>query len=439
MSLNLTRFAAALLGLAAVSGCALYSDVSIGPLVAAPGKLDRGSDVQSMVKKADYLRALEMAPAVEARAQRNPADLVSLGYAELAAGRYDVARQHLRAAIDLQPFRTTYAQAAWHLAQLEYMNNSYVTSLEWARTAIDHGMGILPWHIQYLEALSGIQLYRFRGLPSDEVALKIGRPDVPRVEVRINKANEPVVGVIDSGAVLSIMSERMAASIGVRRLPVSGGTFYGLLNEPIAVKFGLLDSLEIGAVVVENVPVAIMPDEKMRFIVSGKRDFHIDLLLGANLLKEFRLELAYSRNRAVFTRLTARDRRPAPDQNIFFENFRPNVRGTVNKHGWYLFVLDTGSEVTYLNETQLGALPINIFAPRIHGATLQGLGGAKKRGSKVEKVEVGVDRWAGSFRTIPMYAAEEHERSVGIIGQNFLKNFDVVLDFGRMRLDLKRR
>jgi hypothetical protein len=50
----------------------------------------------------------------------------------------------------------------------------------------------------------------------------------------------------------------------------------------------------------------------------------------------------------------------------------------------------------------------------------------------------GVDRWAGVFKTLPMYMAEENERAVGIIGENFLKKFDVTIDFGRMRVDLKR-
>ena len=114
----------------------------------------------------------------------------------------------------------------------------------------------------------------------------------------------------------------------------------------------------------------------------------------------------------------------------------PAVRGTINRHGWYAFILDTGSEVTFLNNRQIGSLPIQIFAPKVHNATLQGLGGAKKHGAKVENVEVGVDRWAGTFRTLPMYESAENEKSVGIVGENYLKNFDVVIDFGRMRVDL---
>ena len=95
--------------------------------------------------------------------------------------------------------------------------------------------------------------------------------------------------------------------------------------------------------------------------------------------------------------------------------------------------------MSFLNEGQLGNLPIQVFAPKAHNATLQGLGGAKKRGAKVENVEIGLDRWAGTFRDIPMYEPPPQEKGLasGIIGENFLKNFIVTIDFGRMRLDLQ--
>jgi hypothetical protein len=102
-----------------------------------------------------------------------------------------------------------------------------------------------------------------------------------------------------------------------------------------------------------------------------------------------------------------------------------------------MFVLDTGSEVTFLNQTQLEAFPIPLVTPKIHNATLQGLGGAKKRGEKIEGIELGVDRWAGLFRDMPMYEPSERELTSGIVGENYLRNFIVTIDFGRMRVDLK--
>ena len=267
--------------------------------------------------------------------------------------------------------------------------------------------------------------------------LHIGRPDVPRIDVKINGKRE-VSGIIDSGAVLSIISRSVANAVPVRKLGTFQGTFFGLLGEPITVQFGILDSLQVGRMTIDNVPVAIMPDDKLKFVVAGQPEFKMDLLLGANLLKEMRTDIDYRRNQVTFTHLRPVDRRPVADQNLFIIDFRPTVRGFINRRGWFMFMLDTGSEVSFLNEGQLGNLPVQVFAPKAHNATLQGLGGAKKRGAKVENVEIGLDKWAGTFRDIPMYEPPPQDKglSSGIIGENFLKHFIVTIDFGRMRLDL---
>lgn len=423
----------------ASTGCALYNEVSVVPLRLTPTNIERGSDLASMLRKADYLRALELAPAAEARPRRSAEELGAIGSAYLAAGRLDDARSILRNALDLNPRGEVYAEIAWDLSQVEYLSNSFDLSLEWAQLAYDHGLQIRKWHLQYLDALANIPAYRFSGKSTERVSFKYGRPDVPRIATKINGEHE-VEGIIDSGAVLSIVSQRLANRLPIRRFGDFEGTFYGLLGEPIQVRFGLIEKLELSDMVIENVPVAIMPDEKMRFLISKREgtEFHMDFLLGSNLLKEFRLELDFDRRNVTFTRLTEADRRPGPDQNLFFEGFRPHVRGAVNDRAWYLFVLDTGSEITFLNQSRLSILPVKQFGGA-HSATLQGLGGSMKRGAKLENVQVGVDEWGGHFRTIPMYASEDNETAVGIIGQNFLGRFNVVIDFGRMRVDLKRR
>ena len=432
--------AVAVLSLLLVGGCTLSSEVDVTPLTLLPSNIERGSDLQSMLRKSDFLRAIELAPTIDARETRTAVDLGAIGSAYLSAGRFDEARTRLRAALDLAPFRAVHAQIAWDLAQVEYLSNNFETSLDWAEIAQQRGLNIRQWHLDYLKAMSGVQVYRFSGAESAPLAFAFGKPDVPRVPVRVNRAHD-VEGIIDSGAVLSIISQRLADTLKARSLGNFEGTFFGLLGEPIAVKFGMLDTLELGGIVVENVPVAIMPDEKMRFLVSRSQgtEFRMDFLLGSNLLKEFRLELDFGRGRAVFTRLTAADRRPAADQNLFFEGFRPHVRGSVNRRAWFLFILDTGSEITFLNEARLGSLPVATFGAGMHTATLQGLGGAMKRGGKLEDVEIGLDDWGGRFKTLPMYLSEDKSQAVGIVGQNFLKNFNVVIDFGTMRVELKRR
>jgi hypothetical protein len=423
----------------AFSGCTLYNEVSVMPLRLTPDGIERGADLPQMLRKADYLRAIAYDQSMEGQSgRRNAEDLGALGRVYLATGRFDEARSLLRAALDLDPRRTTYADVAWDLAQVEYLCNNFDSSLEWAQLAVENGLSIKKWHLEYLKALVNVPVYRMGGNRIERIPFKFGRPDVPRIATKVD--GHPVEGIIDSGAVLSIVSDRLAARVPVRSLGDFEGTFYGLLGEPITVKFGLLEKVELDDMVIENVPVAIMPDDKMRFLVNKKegKEFHMDFLLGSNLLKEFRLELDFDTRSVTFSRLTELDRRPAPDQNLFYHGFRPHVRGAVNRRGWFLFILDTGSEITFLNESRLGALPVKQFGGG-HTATLQGLGGSMKRGAKLEDVQVGVDDWAGVFRTIPMYSSEEQEQAVGIIGQNFLGKFNVVIDFGRMRIDLERR
>ncbi|HEX6178833.1 MAG TPA: hypothetical protein VF057_10780, partial [Thermoanaerobaculia bacterium] len=215
---------------ALVSGCALYSDVSVGPLIVLPTKIDRGSDVHTMVRKADFLRAIEMAETIDSRPRQSAADLIALAYAEMAAARYVPARRHLRAALDLNPPRNSYAEAAWQLSQIDYMTNNFATSLEWADVAMKYGVSVMPWHLDYMTALKDVRIYAPGGASRDDLPLRIGRPDVPRIDVRIAGRTDPVTAIIDSGAVMSIMSERLISTIAHKILPGQRGTFYGLLG-----------------------------------------------------------------------------------------------------------------------------------------------------------------------------------------------------------------
>ena len=239
-----TRLPRTLVTLVVVTGCALYSDVVISPLVYDPANIARGSDIQSMVRKLDYNHAISLAQAIEANPRKNANELAALGSAELAAGRYDDARRHLRAAIDLQPFRTMYAQVAWDLSQLEYMSNNFDSSLDWAKLAQERGINVRQWHLDYLESLANTNVYRFSGVNTERLPMKVVRPDVPRVDITLN-GKKNISTIIDSGAVLSIISQSLAANLPLKTLGTFEGTFNGLLGEPIPVHFGILDTVDL--------------------------------------------------------------------------------------------------------------------------------------------------------------------------------------------------
>ncbi|HVR44132.1 MAG TPA: retroviral-like aspartic protease family protein [Thermoanaerobaculia bacterium] len=419
-----------------VGGCTLRNEVTITPVFLLPEDVrTRGTGVIELESAGDYARALTYASAVESRSRPRVGEYLALGSAELAAGRFDDARRHLRAALDLRPSREVGGDIAWALSQTEYLSNNYASALEWARFAKEHGIGVRNWHLHYLEALSGTPTYEFASRRAALLPMRMGSPDIPRVNVRVNR-DHSVTCVIDTGAVMSIVSETFALEAGVRSVGEFEGTFLGLLGEPIPVRFGIVDSLQLGDLEVRNVPIAIMGDDKLQFFVSNRKPFRMDFLMGSDLLKEFRLELDFRNEVVTFQPLHPADRRPGPDQNLFYVGFRPLVQTAINRKGWFLFIVDTGSEVTFLNDELIRSTPVR-SSIRYHGATLQGLGGARKRGEKVEDVEIVVDAWGGKFRNIPLYNAGQ-SRAFGILGQNYLKNFRVVVDFGTMRLDLYR-
>lgn len=425
------RRSALLLCAVLVSGCALTSDVAVSPLRLNAGDIThRTTSVSDLVESGDYTAAIAFASGKRLGLR----ELAALGRAEMAAAHYDAAREHLKAALGLNPYRTDAAQIAWDLSQTEYLSNNFAAAREWAEAATKYGISVKDWHLQYLEALTAQPVYGFSGATSARMLMSTNTPAIPRIRVKVN-GDHNAVAVIDSGAVLSIISEEFAKELSIRSLGDFEGTFFGLLGEPISVRFGLVETLELGKMVVHNVPVAIMPDAKLNFFVANKKPFKMDLLLGANLLKEFRIELDFRHSRAEFTRLAVADRNPAPNQNLFFVGFRPFVHATINRKGWFLFVLDTGSEISFLNEAEIASTPI-WNSPKYHGAMLQGLGGATKRGVKIEKVSIGVDQWSGFFRDLPLYHTEQ-TRSLGIIGENFLNQFIVRIDFGTMRVDLE--
>jgi hypothetical protein len=426
---------AAALSMILLSGCALHSQVSVTPVFLLPSDIrGRGNNVVELEAAGDYGRAVSLAAALEAKERPSGREFLALGRAELAAGRLDDARRHLRTALD-RASRDERGKVAWALSETEYLANNFEAALDWAKYATDHGMVIRKWHLNLLESLRGMRVFEMPAPRATALEMKIGRPEIPRIRVRVNGA-APIDGVIDTGAVMSIVSRSFARTASIRSAGDFTGTFIGLLGEPIEVRFGIVDSLLLGDLEVRNVPVAIMADDQLKFLVFNEGEFRMDFLLGTNLLKEFRVELDFRHEVVTFQPLSQSARAPAADQNLFFVGFRPLVQAAINRKGWFLFVLDTGSEVTFLNEDMISATPVR-RSIRFHGATLQGLGGAQKRGEKVEDVEIAVDAWGGKFKNIPLYGAEQSS-AYGILGQNFLRNFRVVIDFGSMRVDLYR-
>lgn len=411
------------------SGCTLQNDVVVYPLLTTPPRRPFSTLVSS-VQAGDYVRAMTFIETAARKTLRPAEESAALGKTELAAGRYEAANVHLQEALARESSRDKLAMIAFDLSQTSYLTDRFADARRWARAAADYGLPIRSWYLAFLDALAGAPPLTIEGAAT-ETPFDFGSPDIPRIQVTVNGGRD-VSSILDTAAVLTIVSEKLAADLSIRKLGEFNGTFVGLIGEPIRVTFGVLDSIRIGGMEARNVPVAIMPDEKLSFFVVEKRPFKMDLLLGMNLLRRFKLDLRFTNRILSMTPIERKDDM-VEDPNLFLVDFRPVVPASIHRKGSYPFLLDTGSEVTFLNSTTLSDTSVR-GAKTVHGATLQGLGGTRKYGEKVGAVELGVAGWGATYKTLPLF---EHDSSAfGIVGQSFLKHFRVVIDFGRMRLDL---
>lgn len=415
------------------SGCALSNRVTIHPISLLPSEVHRSPSVELAAARGDFMRAIRLH--VDTPTTSIARKLV-VAESLLACGRLEAAEALMLEILDLEPERSIRAQASWLLSQVHYMRNDSAQSLAWAQRARANGIPILDWHLRLLGSLSEVPLYVPEESESATVRMQARDPRLPRLGARIN--GHPTVAIIDSGAVHTIISRSFAAESGIRPIGDFQGTFYGLVGQPIPVSFGLIDDLTIDGMRIRNVPVAIMADDKLRFFIVDRSTFDIDLLFGSMFLKEFRLRFDNARSLVRLEYLRPEARRPADHQNLFFIGFRPFVHAAVNRRGWYPFLLDTGSEITFLNRAALDLTGAQLWGSGTYRARLQGLGGTHRWGEKLGNVSIAIERWAGLFRHVPLYDNPD-SRAVGIIGQNLLDNFQVVLDFGTMRLELIRQ
>jgi gag-polyprotein putative aspartyl protease len=115
----------------------------------------------------------------------------------------------------------------------------------------------------------------------------------------------------------------------------------------------------------------------------------------------------------------------------------PVVQVTLNGKGPYGFVLDTGTNMTYVQSQLLAQLSIPL-GEQVAVHTVTGM--SQRRKTTVESIGVGgltvlqieVDALDSDQRS------RDHQRFSGVLGENFLKHFDILLDNKKEVLVLDR-
>jgi len=279
----------------------------------------------------------------------------------------------------------------------------------------------------------------------------------PILEIRVNGGKEPLRFVLDTGSGMSVISEETARRLGVRSVARGGLARAVGGGGKFEIVYGFLNSIEIGAVKVENVPVYIRKFFDVNIPVDG--------YLGLSVVQKFLTSIDYGARRMSLIRQNQTDvvdtwtaiRRPdgtqalapvAPNDSSVEVPLRTTssgfLSGEVGLEGFEKnvnFIIDTAASITVVSEklSQEEQL-LDLLQPskmRVFGAAgvtedvkLLQLPRLSIGLSKLEKINAAV------LDMEPVNETAGFTQS-GILGGNFLRHFRIYFDFSRgaMRLE----
>ena len=279
----------------------------------------------------------------------------------------------------------------------------------------------------------------------------------PIFEVRLNGQKQPLRFVLDTGSGMSVLSEETAKRLGIKAVARGGQARAVGGGGKFEIVYGFVNSIELGTVKVNNVPVYIRKFYDVHIPVDG--------YLGLSVIQKFLTSLDYGTRRMSMVRQDQTNfvdtwttiQRPqgiqalapvSPNDGSIEVPLRTTssgfLSGEVSLEGFEKnvnFIIDTAASITVVSEKlsqeeQLFAL-LQPSKMRVFGAAgvtedvkLLQLPRLSLGLSKLEKINAAVLDMEPVNETAGFTQA-------GILGGNFLRHFRIYFDFARgaMRLE----
>ena len=268
----------------------------------------------------------------------------------------------------------------------------------------------------------------------------------PILKVRVNNGRDRLRFVLDTGSGMSVISEETAKKLGLRAVARGGQARAVGGAGKFEIVYGFLDSLDVGDVRVERVPVYI------RHFFDEKTP--VDGYLGLSVISKFIASLDYGEN--VFTlrrpsEANVRDLWGVPISRNVVLPLAPGVleiplrttasgflSGEVHLEGIEKplnFIVDTGASVSVVSERLASEEDLdNYLEPtrmRIYGAA--GIADNVKS-LLLPKVMLGTftrERISAAILDLEPVNETAGFSQMGILGGNYLRHFRVSFDFQR--------
>jgi tetratricopeptide (TPR) repeat protein len=268
----------------------------------------------------------------------------------------------------------------------------------------------------------------------------------PILKVRVNNNREPLRFVLDTGSGMSVVSEETAKKLGLRAVARGGLARAVGGGGKFEIVYGFLNSLDVGGVRVESVPVYI------RHFFDHKTP--IDGYLGLSVISKFITSVDYGENTFMLRRpseANSKDLWGVPISRNEVQPLAPGVleiplrttssgflSGEVRLEGVERplnFIIDTGASVSVVSERLAREEELhNYLQPtrlRIYGAA--GIADDVKS-LLLPKVMLGTftrERISAAVLDLEPVNETAGFTQNGILGGNYLRHFRVSFDFQR--------
>ncbi len=272
--------------------------------------------------------------------KENPTDfqaLVLLGNIALLSNKFKEAEEWLKKAMEAEP-----EEPAPHalLAEVNYRQDKFKEAAESLRF---YGINDMA---ERLESFKGSTPYQIES-EKDVFKVKMEQVDpLPIVKVKINGHKE-VNFLVDTGAAEIMIDADFAKEINLKSFGEKTGVFAG--GQKATTYLSKIESISLGDLKVQNIPVKIVPVRPVSQIFGGKQ---IDGIIGTVLFYHFITTLDYPKGEIIFRKqtkgnLTAlekaiENKKPIKIPFWMAEDHFMVAWGRVNKGERTLFFLDTG-------------------------------------------------------------------------------------------------
>jgi tetratricopeptide (TPR) repeat protein len=420
---------------------------------------------RSAVRIAEFRRALEAAGDGMEIAPNDPMMVSVYGDALWATGRFEEAEQAYRDALALQPdlaaarhglARSLAARSRLDDALAEAQTalgavpreaefhhtvgtiNERLHRYEDAAQAFGNYLNLLPnkersdkallarTKVRFLRAFGGRTPLRVDPDPPDAVHVIPFRMQKDKVFVRARlNGGRHVEFILDTGAEQTVLARKTAERAGV--LPIVQTLSAGVGETGLrGLQLGRIDRLEIGSLVVENVP-CLIKSPSLGGLPTKERDSISPLALGYSMIVD------YAKRQLVMARRLP-DKPYETELPLRFQRLAL-VLGRINRDLPVNFIVDTGGEVISISESTVRAISVPPSGRRIP-LKVYGISGWDRDAFLLPGIELEFSKIR--FQNFPVVVLNLRAPSAllgfevgGIVGHKFLSKYQVTIDVPR--------